>query len=140
MISGQDAFILEACFAGTVFHTLNMPFSKSNELAVVEYLINFCEKQLKQLDAVKSVATDRQLSTTVVSDNDGDLMKEVQLAKLRLQERKAIEVTLNMLKTDLSSLQGPMDYREYYQERRLKELDLLRPLVSCASLHCFCHC
>lgn len=41
-----------------------------------------------------------------------------------------MQANLDYLKAQLESLQGPADFREYYQERRLKELDLLRPLVS----------
>ena len=33
-MEGKDCFILEACFADTVFNTMGQPFSKVNEVRV----------------------------------------------------------------------------------------------------------
>ena len=32
LVEGKDCFILEACFADTVFNTMGQPFSKVNEV------------------------------------------------------------------------------------------------------------
>ena len=39
LVEGKDCFILEACFADTVFNTMAQPFSKPNEVRSVHYLI-----------------------------------------------------------------------------------------------------
>eukprot|EP00981_Chlorochromonas_danica_P012085 scaffold4415_cov170-Ochromonas_danica.AAC.8 len=50
------------------------------------------------------------------------------LAKLREQELAALDATLETVSMDLQNIQSPSDNREYFQERRLREMDLLRPL------------
>jgi hypothetical protein len=46
---------------------------------------------------------------------------------LRLQEKAALQGTIKKVQLELSMLNS-LDTREYYQERRLRELDLLKPL------------
>ena len=46
------------------------------------------------------------------------------------QERTALLDSLKTIEMELLTLDSPTDSREYYQERRLRELNLLRPLVS----------
>mmetsp|Transcript_12940 Transcript_12940/g.19464 ORF Transcript_12940/g.19464 Transcript_12940/m.19464 type:complete len:477 (-) Transcript_12940:22-1452(-) len=123
LISGKDSFILESCFMSVVFRTLESPFSKANELAVCQYLLNFAEKSLAKVNTVAS--------------NEEDLLKcekedpygiPFALSQLRIQERAALQETINKMSLNILNIQGPADKREYYQERRLRELDLLRPL------------
>jgi len=119
LIEGKDSFILESCFLGTVFLTLSMPFSKVNEIKVFEYLASQCQKMLDGM--ASTVEEDRVLCNELKGP-------KAELARLRLQERAALSSTLNKLKQELTLIQTPGDTREYYQERRLRELDLLRPL------------
>ena len=37
LVEGKDCFILEACFADTVFNTMGQPFSKPNEVQNFPY-------------------------------------------------------------------------------------------------------
>ena len=46
---------------------------------------------------------------------------------MRLQEKAALQGTIKKVQLELSMLNS-LDTREYYQERRLRELDLLKPL------------
>ena len=50
MLEGKDCFILEACFADSVFYTMGQPFSKANEVKVFQYLIDFCKKGLERIE------------------------------------------------------------------------------------------
>jgi hypothetical protein len=49
LINGTDAFILESVFSGTVFATLSQPFSKTNEIAVMQYILNFATENKERL-------------------------------------------------------------------------------------------
>ena len=48
--------------------------------------------------------------------------------KLRMQERKALLGTMKKIEMDLANISKESDTTEYYQERRLRELNLDRPL------------
>ena len=48
---------------------------------------------------------------------------------MNVQERSVLTGTLNKLRIEMINIQGPNN-REYYGERRLREMGLLRPLVS----------
>lgn len=111
-IEGKDAFILEACLSGTAWEQLSQPFSKGNEVKVIDYLIETCDTQLKAL----------------TPPDLGGNPREGPMLRLLEQERGALEGTLARLRMDKETLAEGLDPREYYQERRLRELDLLRPL------------
>jgi Rubisco LSMT substrate-binding len=123
LIEGTDAFILESCFSSTVFSTLSMPFSKANELKVFSWLESKCTQLLADLEKVSSSDQD----AAILAKSPASTSRAVLLAKLRVQERAALKGTLARIDGELKSMKGA-DPREYYQERRLRELDLLRPL------------
>jgi len=127
LLEGKDSFILEGCFSDTVFNTLAQPFSKLNEVKALQYLLD----QTQQLyDQINSVSNDENDSNLVdqIDRNDNNLINpKYIMARLRLQERSVLTTTLNRLRIELMGMQGP-DNREYYQERRLREMNLLRPL------------
>ena len=116
-ITGIDSFILEACLSATAWNTLSMPFSKENELAVLNYLNEQCQLNIDNLKAPTTSSSD--------SNINNDRLGLMQM--LYKQEIAALEGTQARIRYELDSVQGP-DPREYYQERRLRELDLLRPL------------
>lgn len=120
LIEGKDSFILESCFMGTVFVTMSMPFSKANEIKVFEYLANKCQSMLDGM-----IQTTEEEDALTCKTTTGP---KAEMARLRLQEKAALVATLNKVKQELNLIQTPGDTREYYQERRLRELDLLRPL------------
>ena len=111
LIDGKDAFILEACLSATAWEQLSAPFSKRNEALVMDHLTHLCTTKLAAL----------------APPDLGGGPREAAMRKLMEQERAALEGTLARLRLERDSIEGP-DPREYYQERRLRELDLLRPL------------
>eukprot|EP01035_Chromulina_nebulosa_P019551 gene19551-25450_t len=108
-IQGTDAYILESCFSQTVYDTLNQPFSKVNEIAVYEYLNNFCESKLKLLDELSTNELDQELinnsnSNEVINKQSLRDKIKVSLAKLRIQERASLRNTLSKITTELKIL------------------------------------
>jgi len=77
---GRDAFILESCFRNSVYSTLAEPFSKANEVAVLQYLQKYCLDSISIMDSVSSMDEDRLLlASKALVDN------RALLARLRMQ-------------------------------------------------------
>ena len=114
-IEGRDSFILEACFANTVWDQMSMPFSKNNEVKALQMILDLCS------DALNNMAED--VTFDKGSNNPVDLA-----AKLRKQERTALLGATRKLEKELYNRKKETDKTEYYQERRLRELNLDRPL------------
>ena len=124
-IDGVDAFILESVFYSTVFKTLAIPFSKNNEIKTFKLLAEQIGSLLVSINARFTQEQDAALTST--PNLSGSLSKKQNMAMLRMQERAALQGTLAGIESSLRILQTA-DSNEYYQERRLRELDLLRPL------------
>lgn len=125
-IEGNDGFILEAVFSQTVYKTMQLPFSKVNEIKVFRYLEVRLAQLAALLDSKSTPAQDAALlssSTSVSSGSD----RLATMARLRVQERAAVSGALRNVEANLKLL-TTADVNEYYQERRLRDLDLLRPL------------
>lgn len=112
-IRDKDSFILESIFRNTVMETLALPFSRGNEKLVFEFLKKTTETLIAQLGNVKSTLDKPQV---------------VILQALRDAEIEALETTKTKVEDVLRTLESRTESTEYYQERRLRELDLLRPL------------
>lgn len=129
-IEGTDAFILEGCFANTVYSTMELPFSKINELKVMQYIVDTCSNKIQHLNTVSTDSLDVEICNAV--DNANALTTNdirLNLARLRIQERASLENTRSVAASELAKLKTTgSEAREFYQERRLKDLDLLRPL------------
>ena len=122
LIRGQDSFILESIFTPTCYETMGAPFSKENEKAVFEFILGTVKANLGDINKVSDVASDKAL---IEIGDPGD--KRTMLAMLREHERAALESSKTKAETTLRILEAA-DTNEYYQERRLREMDLLRPL------------
>lgn len=107
-LGGKDAFLLESIFRKEVWGFMSEPVSEDNERGVVTTVINACENALKEMDEI--------------SNEEGNaLSPKLQLCALvRESERQALENTLEYVKQEAEAL----DLKEYYQERRLKNLGL----------------
>lgn len=107
-MGGTDAFLLEPVFRREVWDFVSLPVSKSNERAVCDYLVGACE------DALDAYGTGGESDdvrwTLAMAVVDG--------------EKKVLEACRDHYKRYIISL----DELQYYQERRLEALDLLRPL------------
>ena len=100
-LNNMDAFLLESIFRKEVWGFMAFPVSQSNELAVVDCIVEVCESSLEDLKQCP----------------EGGL--EV-CTKLRESESKALKRTLEYMLREKEAL----DLKEYYQERRLKDLGL----------------
>ena len=127
-IEGKDAFILEACFSDVAYSTMSQPFSKANEMKVMSFLVNTCTSLLENLNSFANEDEDASFSSSSSSTSEQE-MRATLMRELRMQERAALKSALSYAQDELRQLEGAgLDTREYYQERRLRELNLLRPL------------
>ena len=100
-LGSTDAFLLESIFRKEVWGFMALPVSESNELAVINEVSESCQRALDEL-------TDCPKGGPEVC------------TKLRESETKALTRTLEYLQREREAL----DLKEYYQERRLKDLGL----------------
>lgn len=100
-LNGLDAFMLESLFRKEVWGFMSLPVSETNELAVVKAVSKACESALEDLNQCPEGGP------------------EV-CTKLRESECKALNRTLEFMLREKEAL----DLKEYYQERRLKDLGL----------------
>ena len=103
-LGNMDAFLLEALFRKEVWGFMAYPVSEINELAVVEMIVDICQTSLDDMKAVE--------------DNTGP--NAALCTRLRESESKALKRTLEFMLREKEAL----DLKEYYQERRLKDLGL----------------
>eukprot|EP00523_Entomoneis_sp_CCMP467_P010393 CAMPEP_0168724102 /NCGR_PEP_ID=MMETSP0724-20121128/3462_1 /TAXON_ID=265536 /ORGANISM="Amphiprora sp., Strain CCMP467" /LENGTH=547 /DNA_ID=CAMNT_0008770839 /DNA_START=103 /DNA_END=1743 /DNA_ORIENTATION=- len=101
-LGGTDAFLLESIFRKDVWGFMSMPVSEQNEMKVVNAISEACETALKEFDECP--------------DKEGPEICQ----RVRDSERAALDKTLSFLKREKEAL----DLKEYYQERRLKDLGL----------------
>jgi len=107
-LGGKDAFLLESIFRKEVWGFMSVPVSEDNERAAVTAVIDACENALKEMDEI-------------IDEEGSALSPKLQLCALvRGSERQALERTLEYVTQEAEAL----DLKEYYQERRLKDLGL----------------
>jgi [ribulose-bisphosphate carboxylase]/[fructose-bisphosphate aldolase]-lysine N-methyltransferase len=112
-LRAQDAFLLEGVFRRDVWDFMALPVSLENEKAMCEVVIAACEDALEGYH-----------ETDLENVDPGDRSR-ADIAKLVIEgEKRVLAACIEHYVRDLQSL----DAKEYYQERRLDELDLLRPL------------
>lgn len=112
-LQGTDSFLLEPVFSGSIWSFMQLPVSEENEKAVYDLIIGACE------DALDEYGTACETDATSISP------ERRRLASIVIEgERRVLSDTKAYYKKQLLSL-GVL---EYYAERRLKELDLLRPV------------
>jgi [ribulose-bisphosphate carboxylase]-lysine N-methyltransferase len=100
-LGSSDAFLLESIFRSEVWGFMELPVSEVNELQVVKTICEVCERALGDLKECPPGGP------------------EV-CTKLRESETLALTRTLEYLQRE----QEALDLKEYYQERRLKDLGL----------------
>jgi len=100
-LGGTDAFLLESLFRNEVWGFMALPVSESNELLVVSAIIDACQRGLD--DFAHCPQGGPEVCT-----------------QLRTAESKALTRTIDYLQREKEAL----DLKEYYQERRLKDLGL----------------
>lgn len=108
-LGSKDAFLLESVFRKEVWEFMSMPVSESNERDVLDAISNSCSKGLVEMEGMED------------SIGDDDVMSPASLcAIVRKSEKKALSSTIEYVNREKEAL----DLKEYYQERRLKDLGL----------------
>jgi len=110
-LDGADAFLLEAIFRKDVWGFMSMPVSEANELNTVDTIIESCRKAL---DGLEENVDEQQEEEAAVSK------QQMICRQVQKSERRALSRTMDFLLGDKEAL----DLKEYYQQRRLKEMGL----------------
>jgi [ribulose-bisphosphate carboxylase]/[fructose-bisphosphate aldolase]-lysine N-methyltransferase len=123
-LGGTDAFLLESIFRKEVWGFMELPVSEQNELAVVNAIAETCQRALDDFTACPKSASQNNNNISNNDDKAGSsdsLSSPAKLcARLRESESKALTRMLEFLQREKEAL----DLKEYYQERRLKDLGL----------------
>jgi [ribulose-bisphosphate carboxylase]-lysine N-methyltransferase len=115
-LGGTDAFLLESIFRQEVWGFMELPVSVSNERAALTSLRSLCEGHLQDMAVVEEKQPQDDSSSTSTTLTK----QQVQCKRVRDLERLALQRTTDYLQRDVEAL----DLKEYYQERRLKDLGL----------------
>lgn len=107
-LNAKDAFMLESIFRKEVWEFVSMPVSEQNERDVLDAVADACNKGLAGMQGVES------------SEDDNENSPAQLCAIVRASETKALSRTLEYVNREKEAL----DLKEYYQERRLKDLGL----------------
>lgn len=100
-LGGADSFLLESIFRKDVWGFMSMPVSETNELQAMNVITDKCQETLDEF-------ADRPTGGPEMCDQVCEA------------ERKALTKVLEFLNLEKEAL----DLKEYYQERRLKDLGL----------------
>jgi [ribulose-bisphosphate carboxylase]-lysine N-methyltransferase len=100
-LGSTDAFLLESTFRKDVWGLMLLPVSEKNELEVVNKVVSSCQLALDEMGECP--------------DAGPEVCK-----RLRQSESRALTRTIEYLLREREAL----DLKEYYQERRLKDLGL----------------
>jgi len=112
-LGNMDAFLLESVFRKEVWGFMSMPVSEGNERDVLDTIANACSKALTEIDEIEKEIGDDNKEPAIGSPAELCLV-------VREAERKALSRTLEFVSREKEAL----DLKEYYQERRLKDLGL----------------
>ena len=112
-LGGKDAFLLESIFRKEIWQFMSDPVSEENERGAVTAVIEACQNALSEMDEEES-------ALKAIDDGEEQSEKDQLCRMVRESEREALDRTLVTVKQDAEAL----DLKEYYQERRLKDLGL----------------
>ena len=113
-LGGKDAFLLESIFRKEVWGFVGLPVSEANERSVVEEIEAACAKALEEMNAIEKDGGGGGEA------DEKDTSPEGLCAIVRDAERKALTRTSEYMQREREAL----NLKEYYQERRLKDLGL----------------
>lgn len=113
-LKGEDAFLLEAIFRQECWGLISEPVSETNERDACATMISGCEEALGGYPT--RVEDDRAVA------EDADAAPRARLAaRVRMGEKQALTEALGFY----AGVESRLDAMEYYQERRLRSLNLL---------------
>ena len=108
-LTDKDAFLLESIFRQEVWEFMSYPVSEPNERDVLDAVAAMCTKCINDQNDVSQEGEDEE------EDSPLGLC-----AIVRNSEKKALSRTLEFVSREKEAL----DLKEYYQQRRLKDLGL----------------
>jgi len=111
-LAGKDAFLLESVFRKDVWGFMSLPVSERNERDSLEAVADACSAALGGMEGAS-------LEKVLADGGSGD-DPSVLCAVVRESEGRALGRTLEFVNREKEAL----DLKEYYQERRLKDLGL----------------
>lgn len=116
-LSTSDAFLLEAVFRSDVWDFMALPVSQDNEVTMCDAVIAACEDAIENYQ-VSGFDEGESGQSTLSSER-------AKIARAVIAGEKAV---LRLCLEHFEREKSNVDAKEYYQERRLNSLDLLRPL------------
>jgi len=118
-LDGADLFLLEPVFRSEIWDFMALPVSEENEKAVGSLIIERCEAALVDMREAEKAAT----AGSPAQEGDLAASRQSLASRVREGEVKALETAVSWWKRDAEFLKQ----KEYYQERRLKALNLDKP-------------
>ncbi|KAL3654252.1 hypothetical protein CASFOL_003933 [Castilleja foliolosa] len=113
-LGGSDAFLLESIFRNKIWGFLELPVSRSNEELICRVVRNACKSALSGYHT--TIEEDEKLK------QEGNISPRVEIAiEIRTGEKRVLQQIDDIFKDRETEL----DFLEYYQERRLKDLGLV---------------
>lgn len=119
-LEGMDAFLLESIFRKEVWDFMGMPVSEKNEEIVVEEVRSVCEAAIESMKEAFSAEDDEVALQNLESLDNLTSSPQLMSTVVRVLERRALLETMSFMEREKEAL----DLKEYYQERRLKDLGL----------------
>jgi len=129
MLGGADVFLLEAVFRSEVWGFMALPVSEENEVAAIDAVLAACAEALGRYPAAAAAAAaDSGGGGDGDGDGDGDGAARVRRAAIARRLVGVETAALRACAAYFERERETLDSKEYYQERRLRELNLLRPV------------
>jgi len=126
LLDKQDLFLLEPVFRNEVLDFMALPVSKENEKSVADFVIARCMSGLSELEkgAARQAEVAEAAAATTSATDGGTVGRALAMASaVRKVEAEALKTTAAWWRRDSELLR----LKEYYQERRLKDLNLDKP-------------
>jgi len=112
-LAGKDAFMLESIFRKDVWEFMSLPVSERNERDALDAVANACSTALGDAEGPSLAEAEKE-------EGSNSNHPSVLCAVVRESEGRALGRTLEYINREKEAL----DLKEYYQERRLKDLGL----------------
>ena len=116
-LGNKDAFLLESIFRKDVWAFMSYPVSEQNERLVLDSIIKACDEALNEINSFD------EAEDSIIENDVTSIINKRACATLRNVERRAIKRVREYVQRESEAL----DLKEYYQERRLKDLGLDTP-------------
>lgn len=126
VLDGADLFLLEPVFRNDVLDFMGLPVSEANELAVGALVSGRAKAALAGLDAAdakRASATAAAASSSHSPESASSAAAGLLAAAVASGERQALLATVGWWARDAELVKQ----KEFYQERRLKEMGLDKP-------------